>query len=173
MALAGCASPQKPINRRHAEFPSFYDAYDPERDSPCGTVRDKIFFDFDSSAITEQAALILKKQACWLALYPRVNVVIAGNSDERGTEKYNLALGYRRANADRDVLVALGVARRRITVVSYGEERPLAEGDNEAAWAQNRNATTSLQKAGAARSPSGGRLAQLQPLLRGKNVTVP
>jgi peptidoglycan-associated lipoprotein len=74
-----------------------------------------------------------------------VAVQISGNCDDRGTEEYNIALGQRRANAARDYLVAKGVAAARITTISYGKDRPTAMGDNEAAWAQNRNAITAVQ----------------------------
>jgi peptidoglycan-associated lipoprotein len=77
--------------------------------------------------------------------YPRVNVLIAGNCDERGTKEYNLALGSRRANAARDFLVANGVASARISTVSYGDERPISIGANEQAWAKNRNAISSIR----------------------------
>jgi peptidoglycan-associated lipoprotein len=70
---------------------------------------------------------------------------VAGNCDERGTEEYNIALGQRRANADRDYLVARGVAAARITTISYGKDRPVALGSDEAAYKQNRNAITSLK----------------------------
>ena len=71
--------------------------------------------------------------------------MIAGNCDDRGTEEYNIALGSRRANAARDYLVSLGVASDRMTTISYGKDKPIAEGDNEEAWSQNRNATTSVR----------------------------
>jgi peptidoglycan-associated lipoprotein len=70
---------------------------------------------------------------------------MGGNCDERGTTEYNLALGQRRANAARDYLVAHGVSSARVTAVSYGKERPVAVGSDEQAWAQNRNATTSVR----------------------------
>jgi peptidoglycan-associated lipoprotein len=73
------------------------------------------------------------------------NVQLAGNCDDRGTEEYNIALGQRRANAARDYLVAKGVAGSRVTTISYGKDRPTAMGDNEQAWAQNRNAITSVR----------------------------
>jgi peptidoglycan-associated lipoprotein len=72
-------------------------------------------------------------------------VQVAGNCDDRGTEEYNLALGQRRANAAADYLKAKGVAGSRITTISYGKDRPTAQGDNEQAWAQNRNAITSVK----------------------------
>ena len=74
--------------------------------------------------------------------YPQVTVQVEGHADERGTREYNLALGQRRANAARDVLVAGGVAGSRITTISYGKDRPAALGSDEDAWAQNRRAVT-------------------------------
>lgn len=107
-------------------------------------VGDRVFFDFDRSTLRPDAQATLDKQAAWLMRYPQVRVQIAGNCDDRGTEEYNLALGARRANATRDYLVAKGVAAQRITTISYGKDRPTALGDNEQAWAQNRNTITSV-----------------------------
>jgi peptidoglycan-associated lipoprotein len=108
-------------------------------------VGDRVFFAFDVSALSSEADGTLDRQAAWLAKYPQVKVLIAGNCDDRGTEEYNLALGSRRANAARDYLVARGVDPSRIQTISYGKDRPVALGDNEQAWAQNRNAITSVQ----------------------------
>lgn len=109
------------------------------------TVGDRIFFDTDHSALTGQARATLDRQAAWLQQYPNVRVVIAGNCDERGTEEYNLALGQRRANADRDYLVAHGVAANRIQTISYGKDRPTDPSSTPEAWAKNRNAITFVQ----------------------------
>jgi peptidoglycan-associated lipoprotein len=108
-------------------------------------VGDRVFFAFDVSDLSSEADATLDRQAAWLAKYPQVRVLIAGNCDDRGTEEYNLALGSRRANAARDYLVARGVDASRIQTISYGKDRPVALGDNEQAWAQNRNAITSVQ----------------------------
>jgi peptidoglycan-associated lipoprotein len=108
-------------------------------------VGDRVFFDFDRSNLKPDAQATLDRQAGWLAKYPQVNVQVAGNTDDRGTEEYNLALGQRRANSARDYLVARGVAGTRITTISFGKDRPTALGDNEQAWAQNRNAITSVR----------------------------
>ncbi|GAN60868.1 MULTISPECIES: peptidoglycan-associated lipoprotein Pal [Acetobacter] len=108
-------------------------------------VGDRIFYDLNKSGLTSDAQTTLQKQAAWLAQYPQVNVEIAGNCDDRGTEEYNIALGQRRANAARDFLVAKGVASSRISTISYGKDRPSAVGDDESAWAQNRNAITSVK----------------------------
>jgi len=107
-------------------------------------VGDRVFFDFDRSTLREDARSTLDRQASWLGKYPQVNVQVAGNCDDRGTEEYNLALGQRRANASRDYLVARGVQSARISTISYGKDRPTALGDNEQAWAQNRNTITSV-----------------------------
>jgi peptidoglycan-associated lipoprotein len=107
-------------------------------------VGDRVFFDFDKSDIKPEGRQTLQRQADWLKKYPNVTVTIAGNCDDRGTREYNLALGERRASAAKKALVALGVPANRISTISYGKERPSVVGDNEAAWAQNRNAITSV-----------------------------
>ena len=108
-------------------------------------VGDRVFFAFNASNLAPDAQATLDKQAGWLGKYQQVNVQVAGNCDDRGTEEYNLALGQRRANASRDYLVARGVAAARISTISYGKDRPTAMGDNEQAWAQNRNTITSVR----------------------------
>jgi peptidoglycan-associated lipoprotein len=106
---------------------------------------DRIFFDTNSSNLNPQAQATLDRQAGWLRQYPQVNVWVAGNCDERGTEEYNLALGQRRANADRDYLVAHAIAQDRIETISYGKSRPIDPASTPEAWTQNRNAITSVK----------------------------
>jgi len=108
-------------------------------------VGDRVFYDLNKSALKTDGKATLDRQAAWLAKYAQNNVQVAGNCDERGTEEYNIALGQRRAAAARDYLVAKGVASTRVTTISYGKDRPTALGSNEAAWAQNRNAITSVR----------------------------
>ena len=108
-------------------------------------VGDRVFFDFNMSNLKPDARGTLDRQAAWLAKYGSVVVQVAGNCDDRGTEEYNLALGSRRANAAANYLEAKGVSRSRITTISYGKDRPTAMGDNEQAWAQNRNTITSVR----------------------------
>lgn len=108
-------------------------------------VGDRIFYDFNKSMVRADGKATLDKQADWLAKYSSVNVQVAGNCDERGTEEYNLALGQRRANAASSYLKSKGVAAARISTISYGKDRPTAMGSNEQAWAQNRNAITSVR----------------------------
>ena len=107
-------------------------------------VGDRVFFGYDKYNVADAAADTLKKQAAWLKTYGAATVTIQGHCDERGTREYNLALGERRANAVKDYLVALGVSPGRINVISYGKERPVALGSNEAAWAQNRRGVTKI-----------------------------
>jgi peptidoglycan-associated lipoprotein len=106
---------------------------------------DRIFFDTDRNSLTSQATTTLDRQSSWLQQYPQVNVWVAGNCDERGTEEYNLALGQRRANTDRDYLVAHGINTGRIQTISYGKSRPIDPGSTAEAWAQDRNAITSVR----------------------------
>ena len=108
-------------------------------------VGDKVFFALDSSTLSSEAQATLDRQSAWLQRYPQVQVQMGGNCDERGTTEYNLALGQRRANAARDYLVARGVSSARVSAISYGKERPIAVGSDEQAYAQNRNATTSVR----------------------------
>ncbi len=107
-------------------------------------VGDRVFYDFNTSGLRADAKATLDKQVAWLGKYGSVNVQVAGNCDERGTEEYNLALGQRRANAAASYLKAKGVAAARLTTISYGKDRPTAQGSDEQAWAQNRNAITSV-----------------------------
>jgi peptidoglycan-associated lipoprotein len=106
---------------------------------------DRIFFETDRNSLTTQATATLDRQVSWLQQYPQVNVWVAGNCDERGTEEYNLALGQRRANTDRDYLVAHAINTGRIETISYGKSRPIDASSTAAGWAQNRNAITSVR----------------------------
>ncbi|HZS84721.1 MAG TPA: peptidoglycan-associated lipoprotein Pal [Stellaceae bacterium] len=105
-------------------------------------VGDRVFFDTDQSTINAEGRKTLQRQAEWLKRYRNLTVTIEGHCDERGTREYNLALGERRAEAAKQLLVAFGVDPGRITTTSYGKERPAVVGSNEAAWAQNRRAVT-------------------------------
>ncbi len=107
-------------------------------------VGDRIYFDFDSYSVRDDAQPVLTAQAQWLSRYPGVMVRIEGNADERGTREYNLGLGARRANAIRDFLVQGGVAASRIATVSYGKERPIDPGTSEESYQRNRNGHTAL-----------------------------
>jgi peptidoglycan-associated lipoprotein len=99
-----------------------------------------IYFDFDRYNLTKEATDILSDNAAVLMENPSISILIEGHCDERGTDEYNLALGEKRAIAARDFLVRFGIAKSRVSVISYGEERPLDPGHTEEAWAKNRRA---------------------------------
>lgn len=105
-------------------------------------VGDRVFFNYDKFDIVPDQREMLNRQAAWLKKFSSVAINIEGHADERGTREYNLALGARRANAVKDYLVFQGIDAKRIKTVSYGEERPVALGSDEAAWSQNRRAVT-------------------------------
>lgn len=107
-------------------------------------VGDRVYFDLDSYSLRPDARPRLDAQAAWLSRYPGVRVRIEGNADERGTREYNFALAARRAESVRSYLVERGVSPGRIDTISYGKERPIAQGSNEEAWARNRNAHTAI-----------------------------
>lgn len=106
------------------------------------TAGDRVFFAYDHSDISSEAQQILERQAQWLKRYPNVTVTIEGHTDERGTREYNLALGERRAEAVKNVLVALGIPAGRMTTISYGKERPAIPHSDETSYAQNRRGVT-------------------------------
>jgi len=99
-----------------------------------------VLFDFDSSVLTPTAQDRLKRKAEWLKENGKASVIIEGHCDERGTTEYNLALGWRRAESAKAYLVDLGISASRMSTISYGEERPFAQGHYEGAWSQNRRA---------------------------------
>jgi peptidoglycan-associated lipoprotein len=103
-------------------------------------INQDIFFEFDSSTLSTEAQTILKAKTEWMARNPHLNIIIEGHCDNRGTTEYNLALGERRAESVKRFMQDLGIADDRIRTISFGEERPLAPGNDEAAWAKNRRA---------------------------------
>ncbi len=104
--------------------------------------QDTVYFDTDRFNIDSADMAALQAQAAWLGRYPAKRATIEGHADERGTREYNLALGERRANAAKNYLASIGVDASRLTTVSYGKERPMALGSDEASWAKNRRAIT-------------------------------
>ena len=103
---------------------------------------DTVYFGTDEYSLDQASQATLAAQARWLIATPNVRASIEGHADERGTREYNQALGERRANAARDFLVSQGVPTSRLVVTSWGKERPVAQGSNEEAWAQNRRSVT-------------------------------
>ena len=105
-------------------------------------VPDRVFFATNESILTTRSRDTLRKQAAWLRKNPSINVVLEGHADERGTREYNLALGERRANAAKDYLMTYGISSDRISVLSYGKERPVDSGSNPLSWSKNRRSVT-------------------------------
>ncbi|NIZ03616.1 peptidoglycan-associated lipoprotein Pal [Thalassospira lucentensis] len=108
-------------------------------------VGDRVFFGLDKYDLSGEARRTLELQAAWLKKYPQYKVVVEGHADERGTREYNLALGERRASSAKDYLIALGIDPSRIETISYGKERPVALGHDEASWAKNRRAVSVIR----------------------------
>ena len=105
-------------------------------------VPDRVFFATNESLLTTKSRDTLRKQAAWLRKNSSINVVVEGHADERGTREYNLALGERRANAAKDYLMTYGISSSRISVISYGKERPVDSGSNPLSWSKNRRSVT-------------------------------
>ena len=105
-------------------------------------VKDRVFFATNKSILTTASRDTLRKQAAWLRKNKDITVTVEGHADERGTREYNLALGERRANAVKDYLMTYGISGSRLSVISYGKERPVNSGSNPLAWSQNRRSVT-------------------------------
>lgn len=108
------------------------------REAAITTLQQKVYFAFDSDVLSDTAKAALDAKIPVLNANPGVTIRIAGNTDERGSDEYNLALGQRRAASAKRYLTEHGISADRITIISYGEERPVATGNDEAAWSQNR-----------------------------------
>jgi peptidoglycan-associated lipoprotein len=163
-ALAACASPKPPPPApvASAATPSYTPTPQPYgpppravATGPTGPVPgslqdfvisagDRVYFEYDQYAVRPDGRTVLEKQAAWLQRYPQVQVRIEGNCDERGTREYNFALGARRADSIKALLIERGVAPARITTISYGKERPLEDGSTDDAFAKNRNGHTAI-----------------------------
>jgi peptidoglycan-associated lipoprotein len=150
VAAAGCAPKrppvlppsggEAPINNGNGGAESV--APGSQRDFLRSIMSDTIHFSLDQYDIDATSRSILDSQAQWLMKWPDRRITIEGHADERGTREYNLALGDRRANAAKNYLAARGINPSRINTISYGKERPIALGSDEASWAQNRRAVT-------------------------------
>ena len=112
---------------------------------PADLNEQRVFFAFNSSEISEEAQNNLLGQALYMKNHPDTKIQIAGNCNERGSTEYNLALGAKRANAAKEVIVEDGIESSRISTISYGKERPLVKGSGEEVWKWNRNATTTVK----------------------------
>jgi len=149
--LSGCAKKppvDEPITDADAEAQAALSGEDIPLTEPPETmyieaepdVFENIHFEYDKYDIRPRDEMILQGIAAWLKEHDAKRVLIEGHCDERGTNEYNMALGEQRALAARRFLVGLGIESSRLTTISYGEERPLALGSNEDAWARNRRA---------------------------------
>ena len=105
-------------------------------------VKDRVCFATNKSTLTTASRDTLRKQAAWMRKKSKLKFTIEGHADERGTREYNLALGERRANAVKDYLMTYGISGNRLSVISYGKERPVNSGSNPLAWSQNRRSVT-------------------------------
>jgi peptidoglycan-associated lipoprotein len=139
LMIAGCAKPQVDQTSSSSAAPGSQQDF-------VVNVGDRVFFETDSSELTEQARATLDKQAQWLSNYNRYAFTIEGHADERGTREYNIALGARRAQTVREYLTTRGIAAARMRTISYGKERPVAVCDDISCWSQNRRAVTVLDQ---------------------------
>ena len=150
-ALTGCAKKQAPVPATPPPAPEAAPTPAPTpvpaptaEPAPTALVTSAdfqpAFFDFDSYTLREDARTALDRDAKLLRDNASINLTVEGHCDERGTEEYNQALGEKRAQAARDYLVAAGISTSRLQIVSYGKERPFANGHDEASWQQNRRA---------------------------------
>ena len=139
LAIAGCAKTTDQSALAGAAIPGSQQDF-------VVNVGDRVFFETDSSELTDQARATLDKQAQWLGQYNRYSFTIEGHADERGTRRYNIALGARRAETVREYLVSRGVSGQRMRTISYGKERPVALCNDISCWSQNRRAVTVLDQ---------------------------
>jgi len=119
---------------------------DPLNDPNSPLAKRSIYFDFDSYAVKDEYQPLVQQHSTYLKGHPERRVLIQGNTDERGTSEYNLALGQKRAEAVRRAMSLMGVADTQMEAVSLGKEKPVATGHDEAAWAQNRRADLVYQQ---------------------------
>ena len=105
-------------------------------------VKDRVFFATNETVLTTASRETLRKQAAWLRKNSKISIVLEGHADERGTREYNLAIGERRANSAKDYLMTYGISSDRISVLSYGKEKPVDSGSNPLAWSKNRRSVT-------------------------------
>jgi len=138
LALSACATQKKQAGMLTGDV---YTGSDTVEYLATG-VKDRVFFATNKSTLTTASRDTLRKQAAWMRKKSKVSFSIEGHADERGTREYNLALGERRANAVKDYLMTYGISGSRLSVISYGKERPVNSGSNPLAWSQNRRSVT-------------------------------
>ena len=138
IALSACATATKKSGQMQGDV---YTGTDTVKYLASG-VPDRVFFATNESVLTTASRDTLRKQAAWMRKNSDLTFVIEGHADERGTREYNLALGERRANAAKDYLMTYGVSGSRLSVISYGKERPVDSGSNPLSWSKNRRSVT-------------------------------
>ena len=138
LALTACASTSKQSGKMQSDV---YTGTDTVEYLASG-VADRVFFATNKSTLTTAARDTLRKQAAWMRKKKDLTFAIEGHADERGTREYNLALGERRANAAKDYLMTYGISANRLSVISYGKERPVNSGSTPLALSQNRRSVT-------------------------------
>ena len=138
LVLSACATQKKSTSQLQGDV---YTGTDTVEYLASG-VPDRVFFATNESILTTKSRDTLRKQAAWMRKNSNLTFVIEGHADERGTREYNLALGERRANAAKDYLMTYGVAGNRLSVISYGKERPVDSGSNPLSWSKNRRSVT-------------------------------
>ena len=138
LALSACATSKKSTGQMQGDV---YTGTDTVEYLATG-VKDRVFFATNKSTLTTASRDTLRKQAAWMRKKKDLTFTIEGHADERGTREYNLALGERRANAAKDYLMTYGISSSRISVISYGKERPVDSGSNPLAWSKNRRSVT-------------------------------
>ena len=138
VALSACATQSKKSGKMQGDV---YTGSDTVEYLATG-VKDRVFFATNKSTLTPASRDTLRKQAAWMRKKSKLKFTIEGHADERGTREYNLALGERRANAVKDYLMTYGINGNRLSVISYGKERPVNSGSSPLAWSQNRRSVT-------------------------------
>ena len=138
LVLSACATQKKSTSQLQGDV---YTGTDTVEYLASG-VPDRVFFATNESILTTKSRDTLRKQAAWMRKNSNLTFVIEGHADERGTREYNLALGERRANAAKDYLMTYGISSNRISVISYGKERPADSASNPLAWSKNRRSVT-------------------------------
>ena len=140
LVLTACATQKKASTTGQMQS-DVYTGNDTVKELASG-VPDRVFFATNETVLTTASRETLRKQATWLRKNSDINVVLEGHADERGTREYNLALGERRANSAKDYLMTYGISSDRISVLSYGKERPVDSGSSPLSWSKNRRSVT-------------------------------
>ena len=138
LVLTACATQKKTTGQLQGDVYSGSDTIE----YLASGVPDRVFFATNETVLTTASRETLRKQAGWLRKNPKINIVLEGHADERGTREYNLAIGERRANSAKDYLMTYGISSNRISVLSYGKERPIDSGSNPLAWSKNRRSVS-------------------------------